>query len=69
MIDDYWLWPSLLSAGGGVLLALLALPLAILPIRLALDDDRGGRSLLPLLAATARLQIAVGALLTVGLLL
>jgi 1,4-dihydroxy-2-naphthoate octaprenyltransferase len=50
------------------LLALLATPLAILPVRLALGD-RDGRRLLPMLGATARLQLAVGALLTVGLLL
>jgi 1,4-dihydroxy-2-naphthoate octaprenyltransferase len=49
------------------LLALLGIPLAILPIRLALDDERGGRRLLPMLGATARLQIVVGALLTIGL--
>ncbi len=49
------------------LLALLATPLAILPIRLALGD-REGRRLLPMLGATARLQLAVGALLTIGLL-
>lgn len=49
------------------LLALLATPLAILPIRLALSD-RSGRALLPMLGSTARLQIAVGALLTIGLL-
>ena len=48
------------------LLALLATPLALLPLRLALSD-RNGRGLLPMLAATARLQIAVGALLTIGL--
>jgi 1,4-dihydroxy-2-naphthoate octaprenyltransferase len=49
------------------LLALLAAPLTILPVRLALSD-RSGRALLPMLGATARLQIAVGALLTIGLL-
>jgi 1,4-dihydroxy-2-naphthoate octaprenyltransferase len=49
------------------LLALLATPLAILPLRLALSD-RNGRDLLPMLGSTARLQIAVGALLTIGLL-
>lgn len=49
------------------LLALLATPLAILPVRLALSD-RNGRTLLPMLGSTARLQIAVGALLTIGLL-
>jgi 1,4-dihydroxy-2-naphthoate polyprenyltransferase len=50
------------------LLALLAAPLAIVPVRLALGGDEG-RALLPMLAATARLQLAVGALLTLGLLL
>lgn len=49
------------------LVALLATPVAILPIRLALSE-RNGRALLPMLGATARLQIAVGALLTIGLL-
>jgi 1,4-dihydroxy-2-naphthoate octaprenyltransferase len=49
------------------LLALLATPLALLPLRLALSD-RNGRALLPMLGSTARLQIAVGALLTIGLL-
>ena len=50
------------------LLALLAFPLAISPLLLALSDQEG-RSLLPMLAATARLQIVTGALLTIGLLL
>jgi 1,4-dihydroxy-2-naphthoate octaprenyltransferase len=53
---------------GWSLLALAALPLAIPPARLALGQ-RNGRELLPMLAATARLQLAVGILLTVGLLL
>lgn len=50
------------------LMALVATPLAIYPVRLALGD-RSGRSLLPMLSATARLQLATGALLTIGLLL
>ena len=50
------------------LLALVAAPLAIVPVRLALSDE-SGRALLPMLGATARLQLAVGVLLTVGLLL
>jgi 1,4-dihydroxy-2-naphthoate octaprenyltransferase len=50
------------------LLALAAAPLAIAPVRLALSDERG-RALLPMLGATARLQLAAGLLLTVGLLL
>jgi 1,4-dihydroxy-2-naphthoate octaprenyltransferase len=50
------------------LLALAATPLAILPVRLALSD-RNGRGLLPMLGATARLQVVTGALLAIGLLL
>jgi 1,4-dihydroxy-2-naphthoate octaprenyltransferase len=50
------------------LLALLAFPLALPPVRLALSD-RSGRALLPMLGTTARLQISVGILLTIGLLL
>ena len=49
------------------LLALLAAPLAVAPVRLALSREEG-RALLPMLGTTARLQLAVGALLTVGLL-
>ena len=54
--------------GVGVLLALVAMPLAFYPVRLALSD-RNGRRLLPMLAATSRLQLAVGLLLTIGLVL
>ncbi len=50
------------------LLALLATPLAIYPVRLALSDE-SGRALLPMLGATARLQLVTGAILTVGLLI
>ncbi len=53
---------------GWALIALLAFPLGIVPARLALSDNNG-RALLPMLAATARLQLAVGLLLTVGFLL
>lgn len=53
---------------GYALIALLGLVLAIYPVRLALSD-RMGRRLLPMLGATARVQIAVGLLLSVGLLL
>jgi 1,4-dihydroxy-2-naphthoate octaprenyltransferase len=52
---------------GWSLLALLALPLAIYPVRLAFGD-RMGRRLLPMLGATARLQMVAGLLLTIGLL-
>jgi len=50
------------------LLALAAAPLAVVPVRLALGKEEG-RALLPMLGATARLQLAVGVLLTLGLLL
>ncbi len=50
------------------LLALVAMPLAVYPVRLAFSD-RMGRRLLPMLGATARLQIGVGLLLTIGILL
>jgi 1,4-dihydroxy-2-naphthoate polyprenyltransferase len=53
---------------GWSLLALLAFPVALPAIRLAVSEDNG-RKLLPMLATTARLQLAVGVLLTVGLLL
>ncbi len=50
------------------LLALLALPLAVAPTRAVLGPAEG-RQLLPVLGATARLQIVMGALLTLGILL
>jgi 1,4-dihydroxy-2-naphthoate octaprenyltransferase len=50
------------------LLALAAVPLAVAPLQLALSE-KSGRSLLPMLGRTARLQIVTGALLTLGLLL
>ena len=50
------------------ILALLAFPVAIVPVRLALGDEQG-RALLPMLGTTARLQILTGALLAIGLLL
>jgi 1,4-dihydroxy-2-naphthoate polyprenyltransferase len=53
---------------GWSIIALAAIPLAIPMARLALSD-RNGRDLLPMLPGTARLQLAVGVLLTVGLLL
>ncbi len=53
---------------GWSLIALAAAPLAVQPVRLALSDAKG-RELLPMLAATARLQLVTGGLLTIGLLL
>ncbi len=51
-----------------VLVALLAIPLAVAPCRLVLSGAEG-RSLLPVLAATGRLQLVVGILVTVGIVL
>jgi 1,4-dihydroxy-2-naphthoate polyprenyltransferase len=50
------------------LLALLAFPVAVVPVRLAFGDEEG-RALLPMLGTTARLQMFAGALLAIGLLL
>ncbi len=72
-----WLYVgALLGAAAGValvatghpwaLLAYLAAPLAIGPVRAVLAGAEGP-GLLPVLAATGRLQLAVGALLAVGL--
>jgi 1,4-dihydroxy-2-naphthoate octaprenyltransferase len=48
------------------LIALAALPLAVIPIR-KVFAGAAGRDLIPVLAATARLQLAFGGLLAVGL--
>ncbi len=53
-------WPAALF------LPLAAVPLAVPPARIALGDAEG-RALLPVLAATGRLQLAFGALLAVAL--
>jgi 1,4-dihydroxy-2-naphthoate octaprenyltransferase len=50
----------------GALLALLAIPLAVKPIRLV-AGGASGRELIAVLAATARLQLVFGLLLTAGL--
>jgi 1,4-dihydroxy-2-naphthoate octaprenyltransferase len=55
-----WRWP--------VLLALLAIPLAIPPVRSVLRGA-SGRDLIPVLGATGRLQLAFGLLASVGLVL
>jgi 1,4-dihydroxy-2-naphthoate octaprenyltransferase len=49
----------------GSLLSLAALALAIEPLRAI--GDAAGRALVPVLVATARLQLAFGALLAIGL--
>ncbi len=50
------------------LLALLALPLAVAPVRLVLRGAEG-RALLPVLGSTGRLQLVVGLLIVVGIVL
>ena len=52
----------------GALLAVLALPFAVPPVRAVLARA-SGRELIPVLGATGRLQLAFGLLLTVGLIL
>jgi len=74
-----WLYVGAIGAGAlGVaglatwrplaLIALGALVLAVAPVRLMLGGAQG-KGLLPVLAATGRIQIALGALLVVGILL
>lgn len=62
-----WL-PSAVRGGDaiGPFVPLLALPLAIGPLRTVIGDA-SGRALLPVLAATGRLQMVYGALLAAGL--
>ena len=50
----------------GLFLPVLAAPLALAPTRLALSDAEG-RALLPVLAATGRLQLVFGVLLAAAL--
>jgi len=65
---------ALWSLGGGhhatraaaALLPLVAVPLVVPPVRLVMSDA-SGRALLPVLAATGRLQLAFGALLSLAL--
>jgi len=74
-----WLYVgSLVAAGAGIvtvgvvrpwaLLALLALVLAVRPAKMVLDGAEG-QALLPVLAATARVQVVAGVLLALGILL
>jgi 1,4-dihydroxy-2-naphthoate octaprenyltransferase len=50
----------------GSLLALLALPLAIVPVR-RVEAGAAGKDLIPVLGSTARVQLVFGALLAVGI--
>jgi len=58
--------PALAVARPGALLALAALPLAMVPVRKVLGGEEG-RGLIPVLGATGRLQLVFGALLAVGI--
>jgi 1,4-dihydroxy-2-naphthoate octaprenyltransferase len=51
-----------------VLLVLLAIPLAVVPARIVRDGARGP-ALIAVLGGTGRLQLAFGALASIGLLL
>jgi 1,4-dihydroxy-2-naphthoate octaprenyltransferase len=51
-----------------VFLPVVALPLAVAPVR-TVRGDAAGRALLPVLAATGRLQLVFGILLSAGLFL
>jgi 1,4-dihydroxy-2-naphthoate polyprenyltransferase len=57
---------SLAASRPGSLLSLLALPLAIQPIRTVVRGETG-KGLITVLIATSRLQLAFGALLAVGI--
>jgi 1,4-dihydroxy-2-naphthoate octaprenyltransferase len=66
-----WSFSSLTSVAelwraAAALLPLLALPLVVAPVR-TVASDASGRALLPVLAGTARLQLAFGALLSASL--
>ncbi len=50
----------------GAVLALLAAPLAVPPVRGVVVDRAAGPELVPALVATGRLQLAFGALLAAG---
>jgi 1,4-dihydroxy-2-naphthoate polyprenyltransferase len=58
--------PALAVARPGALLALAALPLAMVPVRKVLAGEEG-RGLIPVLGATGRLQLVFGVLLAVGI--
>jgi 1,4-dihydroxy-2-naphthoate octaprenyltransferase len=51
---------------GAAFLPLAAIPLAVTPVRMV-ETDAEGRALFPVLAATARLQLAIGGLLALSL--
>jgi len=60
--------PVALDDRASVLIALLALVVAIPPIR-AISTGATGRDLIPVLGGTGKVQLAYGALVTIGLVL
>jgi 1,4-dihydroxy-2-naphthoate polyprenyltransferase len=66
VLIPFALLPALAASRPGALLALAALPLAIVPVRRVLAGEEG-RGLIPVLGATGRLQLVFGALLAIGI--
>jgi 1,4-dihydroxy-2-naphthoate polyprenyltransferase len=66
VLIPFALLPALAVSRPGALLALAALPLAIVPVRRVLAGEEG-RGLIPVLGATGRLQLVFGALLAIGI--
>lgn len=58
--------PALAPARPGAALALLAVPLAVAPLRRVVVERAAGPDLVPALVATGRLQLTFGALLAAG---
>jgi 1,4-dihydroxy-2-naphthoate octaprenyltransferase len=66
VLIPFALVPALAVSRPAALLALAALPLAIVPVRRVLAGEEG-RGLIPVLGATGRLQLVFGALLAIGI--
>jgi 1,4-dihydroxy-2-naphthoate octaprenyltransferase len=66
MLAPFAVAVAMAASRPGTLLALLALPLAIAPVR-QVRAGASGKDLIPVLGATARVQLAFGALLAVGI--
>jgi len=70
MTPVVWVMPLLAAAGGyAVALVLLVLPFLVSPLRVVGAEEAKGSALIPALGLTARVQLAYGALLAVGLVL
>jgi len=66
VLVPFGLAAAMAASRPATLLALIALPLAVIPIRKVFAGAEG-RDLIPVLAATSRFQLAFGALLAAGL--